>query len=132
MPYNFIRFDNNYADVSSRFFYNETSEGDMQVNIYNKGIYTVAGLSGELDECASAELRRKLDEGLAVPGVQKNILFDMGGVSFMDSTGIGVLLGRYKLLKQRGKNMFICNVNTQMDRILRTTGIYTIMRKVSV
>ena len=104
----------------------------MQVNIYNKGIYTVACLSGELDECAAAELRRKLDEGLAVPGVQKNILFDMGGVSFMDSTGIGVLLGRYKLLKQRGKNMFICNVNTQMDRILRTTGIYTIMRKVSV
>lgn len=104
----------------------------MQVNIYNKGIYTVADLSGELDECAAAELRRKLDEGLAVPGVQKNILFDMGGVSFMDSTGIGVLLGRYKLLKQRGKNMFICNVNTQMDRILRTTGIYTIMRKVSV
>lgn len=104
----------------------------MQVNIYNKGIYTVAGLRGELDECAAAELRRKLDEGLAVPGVQKNILFDMGGVSFMDSTGIGVLLGRYKLLKQRGKNMFICNVNTQMDRILRTTGIYTIMRKVSV
>ena len=104
----------------------------MQVNIYNKGIYTVAGLSGELDECAAAELRRKLDEGLAVPGVQKNILFDMGGVLFMDSTGIGVLLGRYKLLKQRGKNMFICNVNTQMDRILRTTGIYTIMRKVSV
>ena len=50
----------------------------------------------------------------------------------MDSTGIGVLLGRYTLLKQRGKNMFICNVNTQMDRILRTTGIYTIMRKVSV
>ena len=50
----------------------------------------------------------------------------------MDSTGIGVLLGRYKLLKQRGKNMFISNVNAQMDRILRTTGIYTIMQKVSV
>ena len=104
----------------------------MQVKIYNKGIYTIAGLSGELDEYAAKELRRELDEGLTLPSVKKNILFDMGGVSFMDSTGIGVLLGRYKLLKQRGKNMFICNVNTQMDRILRTTGIYTIMRKVSV
>ena len=91
----------------------------MQVKIYNTGIYTVAGLSGELDECAAAELRRKLDEALVLPDVKKNIVFDMGGVSFMDSTGIGVLLGRYKLLKQRGKNMFISNVNAQMDRILR-------------
>ena len=104
----------------------------MQVKIYNTGIYTVAGLSGELDECAAAELRRKLDEALVLPDVKKNIVFDMGGVSFMDSTGIGVLLGRYKLLKQRGKNMFISNVNAQMDRILRTTGIYTIMQNVSV
>ena len=104
----------------------------MQVKIYNKGIYTVARLSGELDEYAAKELRRELDEGLTLPSVKKNILFDMGGVSFMDSTGIGVLLGRYKLLKGQGKNMFICNVNAQMDRILRTTGIYTIMQKVSV
>ena len=95
----------------------------MQVEIYDKGIYTVAKLSGELDESVAAILRRNLDDKLSSPQVKNNILFDMG---------IGVLLGRYKLLKNRGKNMFICNVNRQMDRILRTTGIYTIMQKVSV
>ena len=104
----------------------------MQVEIYDKGIYTVAKLSDELDESVATILRRNLDDKLSSPQVKINILFDMGEVSFMDSTGIGVLLGRYKLLKNRGKNMFICNVNRQMDRILRTTGIYTIMQKVSV
>ena len=87
----------------------------MQVKIYNKGIYTVAGLSGEIDEYSAPGLREKLDKGLS-----------------MDSTGIGVLLGRYKLLKKSGKNMFICNPDAQVDRVLRTIGIYTIMKKVSV
>lgn len=104
----------------------------MQVKIYNKGIYTVAGLSGEIDEYSAPGLREKLDKGLSGENVSKNILFDMSGVTFMDSTGIGVLLGRYKLLKKSGKNMFICNPDAQVDRVLRTIGIYTIMKKVSV
>lgn len=104
----------------------------MQSRIYNKGIYTVIELRGELDESSAAGIRRQLDEELAGRQVYNNVLFDMRGVPFMDSTGIGMLLGRYKLLKQAGKNMFITNVGPQLDRVLNTVGIYTIMRKVSV
>ena len=45
----------------------------MQVKIYNKGIYTVAGLSGEIDEYSAPGLREKLDKGLSGENVSKNI-----------------------------------------------------------
>ena len=58
-------------------------------------------------------------------------IFDFSGVSFMDSTGIGMLLGRYKNLKQLGVPIYISNARGHVDFILSTAGIYTIMRKIS-
>lgn len=104
----------------------------MAVRIYNKGIYTVACLQGEVDESAAGKMRSELDEKLTSPLAMKNIVFDLSGVSFMDSTGIGMLLGRYKILKAAGKNLYITGVNPRMDRILSTGGIYTIMQKVAI
>ena len=55
----------------------------------------------------------------------------MNGLSFMDSTGIGVLLGRYKLIKKLGGVAMIKGSNKQIDRVLTMSGIYTIMEKIS-
>ena len=52
-------------------------------------------LTGELDHHASEQLRDKLDD-MITRKKYRRVVFDMGGVSFMDSSGIGILLGRYK------------------------------------
>ena len=49
----------------------------------------------------------------------------------MDSTGIGMLLGRYKQLKKRNIPIYISNAKGHVDFILSTAGIYTIMKKIS-
>ena len=51
--------------------------------------------------------------------------------SFMDSTGIGVLLGRYKILHNRNKNIYISNPSNAIEKIFRMSGIYEIMPKIS-
>ncbi|MCI8326083.1 MAG: STAS domain-containing protein [Clostridia bacterium] len=102
----------------------------MQSIISSKGIYTVITLRGELDESCASALRTQLDAQLSHTG--NNVVFDFQDVSFMDSTGIGMLLGRYKKLKAMGKNIYIANPHSHIDRIMSMSGMYTIMKKIAI
>lgn len=86
-------------------------------------------LHGEIDDSYAEELRNKIDE--LTRGQIKKAVFDFKGVTFMDSTGIGILLGRYKLLKARGIPIFIANPQSVVDRVFSLSGIYQIMPKVN-
>lgn len=88
------------------------------------GILTVRP-SGELDQHSASALRSELDAALSAPDV-KRIEFDMSGVTFMDSAGIGVLLGRYRLISNKGGSMGVYGASRSVERILRMSGIYTI------
>ena len=59
------------------------------------------------------------------------LVLDFSGVSFMDSTGIGVLLGRYNKFRKNDIAMFIKDPQSHVDRILKMTGVYDIMPKIS-
>ena len=86
-------------------------------------------LTGELDHHASAQLREKLDAMISRKNY-KRVVFDMGGVSFMDSSGIGILLGRYKKLSQTGCAMEIKGAREGIDKIIKMAGLYQITRKI--
>ena len=75
-------------------------------------------------------MRKKLDWAIDLAVVQ-NFIFDFSGVTFMDSTGIGVLLGRYKKLKAKGMYVHITGASGHIDKILNTAGIYTIINKIA-
>lgn len=47
----------------------------------------------------------------------------------MDSSGVGVIMGRYKLIKPRGGNVTVTNINKTIDRILTISGLYKIVSK---
>lgn len=84
---------------------------------------------GELDEHTADYVRLTLDSLLgefADKAIDK-VIFDFKKLSFMDSTGVGVLLGRFK--KWNSKNLQICIKDPQshVDRVLRISGIYQIM-----
>ncbi len=87
------------------------------------------GLSGELDESSAVYIRSKLDELFELKEFKK-VVIEMSELTFMDSTGIGVLLGRYKKLKARGVPIYIANPIKSIDKILNLSGIYGIMPKV--
>ena len=88
------------------------------------------GLSGELDEHTSVYTRQTLDK-LTEDAKMSRVVIDLSGLSFMDSTGVGVLIGRFKKLKCREIPIYIANPSNQADRIFKMTGLYDIMPKIS-
>ncbi len=85
-------------------------------------------LSGEIDQHTADELRARLDRLLDDESVTR-IEFDMSGVSLMDSAGIGVLLGRYRRLVQRGGGMDVLGAGSCVERVLRMSGVYKLCTK---
>ena len=53
----------------------------------------------------------------------KRVVFDFSNVSFMDSAGIGLIIGRYKLINMIGGELKIANVNTQIQKIFEMSGL---------
>ena len=92
------------------------------------GIY--AELSGELDEYSAEYVRLSLDDLLNKKLNTKKLILDFSGVSFMDSTGIGMLLGRYNKFTKNDISIFIKNPTSYVNRIFEMTGIYQIIPKV--
>ena len=87
-------------------------------------------LQGEVDEHGVSALRKEADRWIDEYALHSDkAIFDLKAISFMDSTGIGFLIGRYKKLCQYGVVAYICNPSIETDRILTMSGIYTLMPK---
>ena len=71
-------------------------------------------------------MRVKLDDYLNSVKV-KNVILNMKELTFMDSTGVGLIMGRYKKLKQNNVSMFINEPNKQIDKVLKVSGLYSII-----
>ncbi len=88
-------------------------------------------LLGEVDEHNAALLRRNAD-ALAdeyAPRAEK-VIFDLRQISFMDSTGIGFLIGRYKKFQRYGVPVYVSNPSFATDRILSMSGVYALIQKI--
>ncbi len=101
----------------------------MQVSSQKINDTLVISLVGELDEHSANYVRDTMDKIMGESG-NKQIIIDLGGLEFMDSTGIGVLIGRYKKMKSRGIPIFVSNPNRQIDKIFLMTALYDVMPKI--
>ena len=81
---------------------------------------------GEIDQYTADKLRKSIDMELDRHNDLAEMLIDMKKVRFMDSTGIGLILGRYKILRKKGAALSIRNAGSAVDRLLRISGIYSI------
>ena len=98
----------------------------MNVTIEKCGDELIAALAGEIDHHNSKQIREAIDAELERGGY-KLLTFDLESVSFMDSSGLGVVLGRYKLLKERGGSMRIRGASRPVGRILKMAGVYALL-----
>ena len=85
---------------------------------------------GELDENTAHFVKEKLSESVLTPEIKQEI-FNLEKLEFMDSTGIGVLIGRYKKFSEKNVPIFILNPSKHVDKILKMTAIYQIMPKLN-
>jgi len=88
----------------------------------------VVNIDGELDHHTADTLRDRVDYALEDPNI-RHIVFDLKQLKFMDSSGIGVLIGRYKIVSQRGGLVAVAGVNPQIHKVFEVSGLYTIIKK---
>lgn len=93
---------------------------------YSSGLLAVRIL-GEIDHHSALGMRQGIDDLIREKRPEKLIL-DLSAVDFMDSSGLGLILGRYSAVKQIGGDMVVLNPNKGVMKILRLAGAERILR----
>lgn len=88
-------------------------------------------MNEEIDECEVQKIRRKLDNEIE-RHMPKEVIFDFDKVSFMDSAGIGLVLGRYKLANMLGGKVQVANLRTPVRKIFEMSGMLKVIPEVQV
>lgn len=98
----------------------------MQVKFSNKGTTLIISVIGELDHHSADYVREKI-EGEMIKASTKNIVFDFSKISFMDSSGIGIIMGRYKSMQTMGGKVALAGLNPQIKRIFEVSGLFKLV-----
>ncbi|HLS07130.1 MAG TPA: anti-sigma F factor antagonist [Bacillota bacterium] len=87
----------------------------------------IVRLVGELDHHEAEQLREEWAHKIYATGI-KHIIVNLQDLTFMDSSGLGVLIGRYKEVLQLGGEMLVCHVNPFIERLFELSGLFKIVR----
>ena len=82
----------------------------------------VIRLHREIDHYQAEEIRKEC-EIIFMKGCIRDVIFDFSGTTFMDSSGIGLVMGRYRLLHGMGGKILISGATGKVEKILRIGGI---------
>lgn len=99
----------------------------MQIDTYMLDSTMVVVLNGEIDHHTCVGIRQAVDR-IYQKKRAKNLLFDFEKVTFMDSSGIGMLMGRYRLVAICGGMTGLYNVPGDIERILKMANIHKLMK----
>lgn len=99
----------------------------MNLEFESKNDKLIVHMIGELDHHSAEEVRNKIDDRLDRDNFNKLIL-DFSSVSFMDSSGIGVVIGRYKKLNLKSGSICIVKVNDSVKRVFELSGMFKIIK----
>lgn len=97
----------------------------MNVTIESSGSLMIAYLIGEIDHHTSIQLREKIDNVIAFKK-PKHLILDFKNVTFMDSSGIGLVMGRYRLMQGYKGTLEIRNVTKQTRKLMELAGLGSI------
>ena len=98
----------------------------MKVELQKKGNVLIACLQGEIDHHAAAEVKTKVDAYITGSNVER-LVMDFSKVSFMDSAGIGMVMGRYQNMKRLGGSMCLVGANKTIRRIFEMSGLTSVI-----
>ena len=94
----------------------------MSVNFNSVGEVLTVYLEGELDHHAAKTVRAEIDEAVEF-NMPKLLILDFDRVTFMDSSGIGLVMGRYKNLKKSGSTLNLTNLPSNIYKVMKLAGI---------
>lgn len=88
--------------------------------------HLIVYLSGEIDHFCAEKLRKEIEGHLRDQSIRQ-LTMDFSRVSFMDSSGIGMLIGRYKTMAQRGGAVSARNMKPSVERLFHMAGLHRII-----
>ena len=88
-------------------------------------------ITEEIDEFKAKELRRKADYEIE-RFMPKRVIFDFNRVSFMDSSGIGMIIGRYKQTSMLGGKMELTNLRPAVRKIFEMSGVLRLIPEIDL
>ena len=98
----------------------------MGIRFEVEGRALIVTLEGELDHLQTERLRTQID-GAYEKSPCKHIIFNMADVTFMDSSGIGMVIGRYKNAEKRGGQLVLASMNDSLSRLFEVSGLSKIV-----
>ena len=87
----------------------------------------VVHLKGEIDQCAASEIRDSIDIEI-MNSPKKNLIIDLDAVTLMDSSGIGLVMGRFRTIQPLGGKLIVSNLSPQVYRIMQLAGLEKIAK----
>lgn len=94
----------------------------MSIRISVKGEVVTAFLEGELDHHSAREMRQAIDSAIEL-NIPTLLVLDFSAVTFMDSSGIGLVMGRYRNLARTGAELHITGTSPNITKVMRLAGI---------
>lgn len=98
----------------------------MEIEFHVTPLFAIARVSGELDLSSAAKFRGLIDQELRKSGVP-NVVVNLKNLSFIDSTGLGVLLGRHKAVKSWGGKFILTDVPPKIMSMLEMAGLMRVL-----
>jgi anti-sigma B factor antagonist len=96
---------------------------DLAVEIGSRDSWTVIGVAGEIDLFTAPKLREQFLGTLDQEGADARLVVDLSRVTFMDSTGLGVLIGALRRINERGGRMALVCADGPVLRVLELTRL---------
>ncbi|MBR2448372.1 MAG: anti-sigma factor antagonist [Clostridia bacterium] len=94
----------------------------MSVEINVTGEVVTAYLSGELDHHTAKDMRESIDNAIEL-NMPSLLVLDFSGITFMDSSGIGLVMGRYRNLQKTGASLHISGASQSIYKVMKLAGI---------
>lgn len=104
----------------------------MSISIITDEEKITAYLCGELDHHTAKDFRMEIDKAIEENFEIKKVYIDFSGITFMDSSGIGLIMGRYKLLHAKDGVLFIQNPPDYIARVMNIAGVNRLAKIVYV
>ncbi len=94
----------------------------MQLELIRRPDGLTARLIGELDHHGAGEVRERIDAAVLQQSCRR-LELDFSGLTFMDSSGIGLIMGRYRLLRSLGGELTLTGVSPRLESVIRLAGM---------
>ena len=99
----------------------------MPVTVKRKNSILTAFIKGEIDHHTAPEIRESIDDAFVTAGNTELLVLDFSDVTFMDSSGIGLIMGRYRLASGYGARVTITEASGYIKRVIKIAGLDSIV-----